>query len=395
MVITSQFAVPSFLACIGVLVLLVPISAYAPLSDESLRGMPEVDVVDFDIHAGPLLSPILVPRVPGTPGSTAVLNHFVEYFHTYLPLWTITFQNSTWKTPLSGNDELPFVNLIATRDPPGASVGDVGRLNLVAHYDSKLTPDGFIGAIDSAAPCAMILHAVRAIDAALSRKWSPIQAEGVDSFDGIQEHKGIQVLLLDGEEAFVSWSETDSLYGARAMAEEWDGDVHPALSTYRNKLESIELFLLLDLLGAQDPRIPSYFKTTHWVYANMAKLEQRLRQSDHWRSSKQGTWLPDAAKDPHTSPQFPSYALQDDHLPFMARGVQVLHLIPLSFPPVWHKIEDDGEHLHLPTVLDWATLIAAFSAEWLELDGFFPAPQAKRTGASRPWTESVISKTEL
>lgn len=102
------------------------------------------------------------------------------------------------------------MNIIATRDPPGSHEGDVSRLALVAHYDSKFTPKGFIGAIDSAAPCAMIMHVARSIDAALTKKW----ADGSgDDFDA--EHKGVQILLLDGEEAFQSWTDTDSLYGAR------------------------------------------------------------------------------------------------------------------------------------------------------------------------------------
>ena len=105
---------------------------------------------------------------------------------------------------------MPFVNVIATRDPPGSQEGDVSRLALVAHYDSKYTPKGFIGATDSAAPCAMIMHVARSIDAALTKKWA---SGAVDDFE--VEHKGVQILLLDGEEAFKYWSDTDSLYGAR------------------------------------------------------------------------------------------------------------------------------------------------------------------------------------
>ncbi|KAI9870663.1 MAG: hypothetical protein M1823_008674, partial [Watsoniomyces obsoletus] len=102
---------------------------------------------------------------------------------------------------------VPFVNIIATRDPPGSQPGSVGRLTLVAHYDSKYKPDGFIGAIDSAAPCAMILHAAKAIDEALSQKWNILHA---DDFDlDFEEQRGIQILFLDGEEAFQSWTATD------------------------------------------------------------------------------------------------------------------------------------------------------------------------------------------
>jgi glutaminyl-peptide cyclotransferase len=376
-------------------VCLSPITAYAPLSDDSLRMLPTPGAEDFDIHTGALLSPILIPRVPGSPGSAAVLNHFVDFFRTSLPEWNITLQKSTSKTPLPGNREFPFVNLIATRDPPWSNPGDVSRLSLVAHYDSKISPEGFIGATDSAAPCAMILHAVRAIDAALTKKWTSMQAEGVDAFDGVEELKGTEVLLLDGEEAFVLWTDTDSLYGARSLAEEWEHEFHPAFSTHKTRLESIDLFLLLDLLGAQDPSVPSYFKTTHWAYQRMAQLEQRLRQLDLFKSGKDTTWFPDRDKSSDAGVVFPSYMMQDDHIPFMARGVEVLHLIPGRYPVVWHQIEDDGEHLHMPTVEDWATLTTAFAAEWLELDGFID--QVGRNQAmDKKWTEGrVSSKTEL
>ena len=203
-------------AIIGLVGLVSIASSYATLSDETLRGLPGPGD-DFHIKDGALLAPILQTRVPGTPGSTAVLTHFVDFFQQSLPKWTLSFQNSSAKTPLSGESEVPFVNLIATRDPPWALDGEVGRLALVAHYDSKLDPPGFIGAIDSAAPCAMIMHAARALDDALTRKWTAMEAEGVGSggFGGIEQDVGLQILLLDGEEAFRVWTHADSIYGAR------------------------------------------------------------------------------------------------------------------------------------------------------------------------------------
>ena len=187
------------------------VSAYTQLSDETLNNLPSGGA-DFDIKTGSILAPILIPRVPGTPGSTAVQQHFVHWFADNLPKWRVEFQNSTSTTPATGNKQVPFSNIIITRDPPWTQPGDVGRLALVAHYDSKLTPAGFIGATDSAAPCAMIMHAARSVDDALSRKWEQMEAEGTN---GLDEEKGLQILFLDGEEAFVSWTNTDSLYGAR------------------------------------------------------------------------------------------------------------------------------------------------------------------------------------
>ena len=187
------------------------VEAYKPLSDQSLQNLPSAGV-DFDIKTGAILSPILIPRVPGTPGSLAVQQHLVSWFQTNLPKWTITFQNSTARTPATGTKQVPFVNIIITRDPPWTSVGDVGRLAVVAHYDSKLEPAGFIGATDSAAPVAMIMHAARSVDEALTSKWEAMKGDGTT---GLEEEKGVQLLFLDGEEAFVSWTHTDSLYGAR------------------------------------------------------------------------------------------------------------------------------------------------------------------------------------
>lgn len=190
----------------------VPLAwAYGSLSDATLRGLPGPGR-DFDIRTGALLAPILRPRVSGTDGSRAVLQHFVQFFEKELPEWWVELHNSSSPTPTSDGRPVPFVNLIATRDPPGAAVGDVGRLALAAHYDSKLEPEGFIGAIDSAAPCAMLLHAARSIDKALTAKWASMAADGSDE---LEDKRGLQILLLDGEEAFKVWTQTDSLYGSR------------------------------------------------------------------------------------------------------------------------------------------------------------------------------------
>ena len=361
--------------------------AYSTLSDSSLQALPAPGA-DFDINSGNILAPILQVRVPGTEGIKAVQHHFADFFRDELPDWKLEYQNSTFTTPVSKGKEVPFVNLIATRDPPWVqNEGEVGRLALVAHYDSKLTPKGFIGAIDSAAPCAMLLHAAKSIDAALTRKWTSMAAAGASS-DDLEEHKGIQILLLDGEEAFSHWTHDDSVYGSRALADEWEGTMYPVGTTYASPIRSIDLFVLLDLLGSKDPRVPSYFKTTHWAYQHMADLEQRLRKVGMMKSSPnhaskrtpsnpnnirkdEPTFLPEASKK-DTDPWLGGM-IDDDHRPFQQRGVEILHMIPNPFPSVWHTIEDDGEHLDLETCEDWAVLTTAFAGEWMELEGFMEA----------------------
>ena len=376
------------------LLLISQSNAYTRISNHSLRAIPAPGD-DFNIKGGKLLAPILQPRVPGTPGSIKVQNHLIDFFKTTLPKWDIALQNSTSRTPATGKKDIPFVNLIMSRDPPWTTVGEVSRLTLVAHYDSKLTPVDFIGATDSAAPCAMLMHAARSLDSALTRKWEEMQAEGVGEggFDDIEDHKGIQIMFLDGEEAFVSWTDDDSLYGARSLAAEMESTLHPATSTYHNQLSSISLFVLLDLLGAAQPRVPSYFKTTHWAYKKLALLEAHFRDLSAFKSSGD-PWFPDVDKD---EDRWMGGMIQDDHVPFMARGVEVLHLIPTPFPRVWHQVDDDGEHLDMKTVSDWSLLITAFAAEWMDLDGFLEAAELSKGGKETKPDESrrVQGRTEL
>ena len=383
-------------------------SAYTELSLDTLQAIPRPGP-DFNIKTGNLLAPILQPRVPGSSGSTKVLNHFATFFDMNLPQWVVTYQNSTAKTPATGDKDVPFVNLIATRDPPWAKPGEVGYLTLVAHYDSKMTPEGFIGATDSAAPCAMLMHMARSLDSALTSKWAAMDGVGIKQEDydlGLEEHTGLKIILLDGEEAFASWTNQDSIYGAKSLAAEMETTYHPALSTYHNALSSIHLFVLLDLLGegSPAPNVPSYFKTTHWAYTNMAQLEDRLRQHSLLKSSpnhpskkekgkrEEPKWLYDLNK---SDDRWDGGKIGDDHVPFLARGVDVLHIIPSPFPTVWHRPTDDGEHLDIDTTEDWAILVTAFAAEWMDLEGFMNAESKTPKNAPGSQGRKIVSKTEL
>lgn len=360
-------------------VLLAPVLAYTALNDDQLRRIPSAGA-DFDIHnAAGLLAPILIPRVPDTPGSDAVQQHFINFFKTHLPLWTITIHNTTATTPATGAKLVNFRNIILRRDPPGAAPGDVARLTLAAHYDSLYRPEGFIGATDSAAPCAMLLHVARSVDAALTRRWA-----GADDLD---EQQGVQILLLDGEEAWVSWTGDDNTYGSRALAEHWEAEAHPPSSTFKNPIDSISLFVLLDLLGAPEPRVASYFKSTHWAYEHLAGIEARMRGLGLLQSKPRAPFLPEMGKLASHFPPGPSF-VSDDHVPFMQRGVEILHVIPTPFPWFWHEMEDDAEHLDDPSMQDWSKLITAFVAEWMDIGKHMPA--LEKEAAADPYEKSEL-----
>lgn len=151
------------------------------------------------------------------------------------------------------------------------------------------------------------------------------------------------------------------------MAETWEDTLHSAGSTFKNHLSSISLFVLLDLLGAPFPQVPSFFRTTHWAYQAMASIEMRLRSLGLLSTANnRRPFLPDAEKT-----HFPEgFIVSDDHLPFMMRGVDILHLIAMPFPHVWHTMDDDGDHLDKDTVNDWAIIVEAFVAEWYGLESY-------------------------
>lgn len=86
-------------------------------------------------------------------------------------------------------------------------------LTLVAHYDSKAQPDGFIGATDSAVPCAMMMFVAKVIDGYVQRMYDEMQE--LEEGGTVEMDMGVQMLFLDGEEAFDKWTDDDSLYGSR------------------------------------------------------------------------------------------------------------------------------------------------------------------------------------
>ncbi len=64
--------------------------------------------------------------------------------------WDVEVSSSRQRTP---DGEVDFHNVIATLDPDAPR-----RLVLACHYDSKKTPRGFLGATDSAVPCAQMIN---------------------------------------------------------------------------------------------------------------------------------------------------------------------------------------------------------------------------------------------
>ncbi|XP_025891929.1 glutaminyl-peptide cyclotransferase-like protein, partial [Nothoprocta perdicaria] len=119
------------------------------------------------------------------------------------------------------------------------------------------------------------------------------------------------------------------------------------------------LLVLLDLLGAPGPSIHSHFPQTHRWFLQLVAIEQRLHQLGLLREHPQPRL--------YFQPGPPPGPVEDDHLPFLHRGVPVLHLVPTPFPRVWHTHEDTEDNLDAATVDNLAKILALFVADYLRL----------------------------
>jgi len=200
--------------------------------------------------------------------------------------------------------------------------------------------------------------------------------------------------FFDGEEAFGEWTDTDSIYGARHLAEKWGTTYilphRRRLSMVQTtELDGIEHLILLDLLGAPGPAIRSYFLDTAWLFDAMISAERRLGDSgafaygDH-TSMASGKWQ--SYFRPRTRSNVNFGYIGDDHVPFLERGISVLHIIPEHFPLVWHRLADDASALDLPTLRRWNLILRVFISEYLYL--------RPRDFVSRSESSEIVRRSE-
>jgi len=104
------------------------------------------------------------------------------------------------------------------------------------------------------------------------------------------------------------------------------------------ELDGIEHLILLDLLGAPNPSIRSYFTDTAWLFDSLASAEQRLHKSGVLVGSEGGAGFQSFFL-PRRHGESRNGSIVDDYVPFLRRGVNVLHLIPLPYPGVWHTLQ--------------------------------------------------------
>ncbi|KAF8623448.1 hypothetical protein AX15_006235 [Amanita polypyramis BW_CC] len=365
------------------LVLLVSATSslqHSVLGERALPRLSDSDMLKLSSTPDPLknldpgepdshVSRILIPRTPGTTNNTIVRNYIVSTLKTLN--WHIEEDDFVDDTPIGSRR---FVNIIATKNPSAPR-----KVSLAAHYDSKYFPPnhpnhGFLGATDSAAPCALLLDLAETLNPLLDGRQKRLE-HGLEDDDDVLETT-LQLIFFDGEEAFDTWTETDSIYGARHLAQKWTTTyVQPytkrrLMNVQATELSTIEHLILLDLLGAPNPLIRSFFPETAWLFDALASTERRLGEIGAFAYGSELSMAPGRWRTffmPRSEGHIDYGYVGDDHIPFLYRGVSILHLIATPFPRVWHTIEDDASAIHPPTMRRWNILMRVFVSEYLHL----------------------------
>lgn len=186
----------------------------------------------------------------------------------------------------------PMENIIAKF--PGKS----GRAIAVSgHYDTLKKPN-FVGANDGGSSAGTLLE----LAAALSGK---------------PRTDDVYLVFFDGEEAFHQWSDTDSLYGSRHLAEKWTAD---------GTNMRLKALINVDMIGAKDLHV-------QWDTNSAASVRKLI-------------W--DVADSLGYSAAFPRQggAIEDDHVPFLNKGVRAVDLIDFeSQGTFWHTPQDAMDKL--------------------------------------------------
>ena len=204
--------------------------------------------------------------------------------------------------------KFPVRNIIARF--PGTKDGIIV---ILGHYDTvyPLRNSGFVGANDGGSSTAILLEYANQLRGGGAGK----------------KRDGYSVWLVwtDGEEAVRQWSNTDSVYGARHLAEKWEKD---------GTLKKIKALMVMDMIGDADLDIVRDTKGTPWLLDLIYGAAERGGYQSHFYA-QQGP-------------------IEDDQVPFVNRGVPCADVIDLDYGynnVFWHSPQDTMDKLS-PTSLE-------------------------------------------
>ncbi len=227
------------------------------------------------------------PRFNGSPG-LAKAQAYLRDFFAKDQLQEDTFTSSTPAGPqLMHNFIVRF---------PGKKDGVVV---LATHYETNywLRDTPFVGANDGAATTGLLLEIANDLRAHPPRGMS------------------VWLVFFDGEESVgPQWTRADSLYGSRHLAAKWQAD---------GTLARVKALLLLDMIGDRDLGIQRDTNSTPWLEDLVGRAAAQAGLGQYvFKTTTQ---------------------VEDDHLPFVERGVACADIIDIDYGPnnSYHHTAED------------------------------------------------------
>lgn len=229
------------------------------------------------------------PRQPGSEG----IRKAREYIRGQLTSFGCAVEDDDFQVTTPAG-RVAMKNIVAKI--PGSSPNMV---LLLTHYDTYRLA-GFVGANDSGSSTGVMLELARLL-CGKQHGLSPAQPRD----------QTIWMAFLDGEEAFVQWSETDGTYGSRQLA---------AKMALAGDLKRVKAVILADMVGYRELRFRRETNSTPWLVNLIWDTARRLGYGEQFLDE--------------------TTAVEDDHTPFLRRGVPAVDLIQLDDYPYWHTAQD-------------------------------------------------------
>lgn len=130
-----------------------------------------------------------------------------------------------------------------------------------------------------------------------------------------------QLIFFDGEEAFKSWNEVDSLYGSRHLAKKWltKSSLKTSKETAK-EIDRIAVLVLLDLIGEANAKFSNFFQNTEPLHERLVQIERYLSKNS---LLEQSTFM--------FMRRSAFAGIDDDHVPFITNGK--FHFAKLTICP--------------------------------------------------------------
>jgi len=222
--------------------------------------------------------------------------------------------------------KLPVRNLIAKF--PGSKDGIIV---IAGHYDTNypLRNTGYVGANDGASSTAILLELA-----------NQLRGKRRDGYS-------VWLVWTDGEEAVKQWSPTDSLYGTRHLAESWQKD---------GTIKKIKALIVEDMIADADLNIEHEMASTPWLEELILQAATELGYQSHFYAR--------------------SISVEDDHLPFLKKGVPSADMIDLDYGynDVFHHTPQDTLDKLSTKSLEISGKVIVRAIELLDKDSHAPAP---------------------